>query len=430
MKRRVIITGMGAITPLGLTPEETWQNLLASKSGIRPIRIFEAETFPTTFAAQVPAEFDIRRYVRDPSAVKMAGRNVLFALAAARSAMDDSGLAPGDYDPSRFGIYLGSGEGVLDFMTTAWCMSDSIGKDGNINTARFAELGLERFDPRRELEVEPHLPASHIACEHGLCGPAYSCLTACAASTQATGEAMELIRTGRADLMLTGGTHSMIHPLGIAGFNLLTALSVEPKDQPWKASRPFDRNRAGFVLGEGSTVMILEELEHARRRGARIWAELTGFGSSADAYRMTDIQPEGRGAAAAIRMALQDAAVGPEDIDYISAHGTGTQENDRVESLAVKAVFGEFAYRVPISSVKSMLGHLIAAAGATELITCVLAIRDQVLPPTLNYRTPDPHCDLDYVPNQARKAVVETCMSNSFGFGGQNNTLIITRVRD
>jgi len=229
--------------------------------------------------------------------------------------------------------------------------------------------------------------------------------------------------------MIAGGAHSMIHPFGITGFNLLTAIATEPKDEPAKSSRPFDRNRGGFVLGEGSSMLILEELEHARRRGARIHAEITGYGTSADAYRMTDIHPEGRGPIACIRMAMADAGVGPADIDYISAHGTGTQENDKVETLSVKTIFGDFAPKVPISSVKSMLGHLIAAAGATELITCVLAIRDQIVPPTVNYETPDPNCDLDYVPNTARKAKVNRCLSNSFGFGGQNDSLIVERLR-
>jgi 3-oxoacyl-[acyl-carrier-protein] synthase II len=238
---------------------------------------------------------------------------------------------------------------------------------------------------------------------------------------------MNLIRTGEVDTMLAGGTHSMIHPLGVTGFNLLTAISTEHKDEPWRASRPFDRNRAGFVLGEGSTIMILEELGRAQARGAKIWAELTGFGSSADAYRMTDIHPEGRGPSAAMRSALADAGIRPEEVDYISAHGTGTQENDKVETLSVKLVFGPHAPRVPVSSVKSSLGHLIAAAGATELMTCVLAIRDQVLPPTLNLETPDPDCDLDYVPNAARKAKVEVCLSNSFGFGGQNDSVVVRR---
>jgi 3-oxoacyl-[acyl-carrier-protein] synthase II len=426
MKRRVVITGIGSVTPLGLTLEETWQGLLAGKSGIGPIRLFDASTFPTTFAAQVP-DFDLAPYVKDPAPYAKAGRNVRFAMAAARMAFDDAGLAPSDVDRSRFGIYMGSGEGILDFDNLVASIARGTQEDGRVDIASFAEFGLRAYDGLRELEQEPNMPANHLAAEYGLAGPAYSCLTACAASTQAVGEAMDLLRTGRVNRMLAGGTHSMIHPLGVTGFNLLTAISTEPKNEPWRASRPFDRDRGGFVLGEGSTIMVLEELEAARQRGARILAEMVGFGTSADAYRMTDIHPEGRGPAEAMRLALADARVGPEEIDYISAHGTGTTENDKVETLAVKLVFGDAAPRVPISSVKSMLGHLIAAAGATELATCVLAIRDQILPPTINLDTPDPECDLDYVPNRARRAKVEVCLSNSFGFGGQNDSLVVRR---
>jgi len=426
MKRRVVITGIGSVTPLGLTLEETWQGLLAGKSGIGPIRLFDASTFPTTFAAQVP-DFDLKPYVKDPAPYAKVGRNVRFAMAAARMAFEDAGLAAKDVDRDRFGIYMGSGEGIVDFDTLVASIARGTQEDGRVNIVPFAEFGLRVYDGLRELEQEPNMPANHLAAEYGLAGPTYSCLTACAASTQAVGEAMDLLRTGRVDRMLAGGTHSMIHPLGVTGFNLLTAISTEPKNEPWRASRPFDRDRSGFVLGEGSTIMVLEELEAARRRGARILAEMVGFGTSADAYRMTDIQPEGRGAAAAMRMALADARVGPEAIDYISAHGTGTTENDKVETLAVKLVFGDAAPKVPMSSVKSMLGHLIAAAGATELATCVLAIRDQILPPTINLDTPDPECDLDYVPNRARKAEVEVCLSNSFGFGGQNDSLVVRR---
>jgi len=422
---------MGTCNPLGMTIEETWEALLAGRSGIQPIFIFDASTFPTTFASQVP-DFDLAPLVREPETFAHAGRNVRFAMAAARRAMEDAGLADlggpqVGVQPERFGVYTGSGEGRLDFTSLTHALAHALDEDGAVDTVRFAEDGLRRYDAMAELEQEPNMPANHLAHEYGLRGPAYSNLTACAASTQAIGEALNLIRTGRADLMLTGGTHSMIHPLGVAGFNLLTAIATEPKDEPWRASRPFDRDRGGFVLGEGSTMMVLEELEHARARGARIWAEVCGFGTSADAFRMTDIHPEGRGPAASMQLALDDAGIASEDIDYISAHGTGTQENDRVETMAVKLVFGDRAYDVPVSSVKSELGHLIAAAGATELMTCVLAIRDQVVPPTINRDTPDPDCDLDYVPHEAREAKVEVCLSNSFGFGGQNDSLVVRR---
>ena len=426
MTRRIVITGMGSVNPLGLSVEESWKNILAGKSGIRTNAIFDASTFPTPFAAQVP-DFDLAPYVRDPKIFEKAGRNVRFAMAAGRMAFADAGLEHAAFDRRRCGIYLGSGEGILDFMTLVNSIAHGTREDGTVSAVGFAEMGFRHYDAMSELEQEPNMAANHLACEYGLEGPAYSCLTACAASTQAIGEACDLIRTGRVDRMLAGGTHSMIHPLGVAGFNLLTAISTGPKDEPWRASRPFDRDRGGFVLGEGSTILILEELSLAQQRGAHIWAEMTGFGTSADAYRMTDIHPEGRGPAASMRMALEKAGLGPDQIDYISAHGTGTTENDKVETLAVKLVFGEHAYRVPISSVKSSLGHLIAAAGATELMTCVLAIRDQIVPPTMNLDNPDPDCDLDYVPNAARKAKVDVCLSNSFGFGGQNDSLVVRR---
>src|SRR6185503_890353 len=254
------------------------------------------------------------------------------------------------------------------------------------------------------------------------------CLTACAASSQAIGEATEIIRRGDADAMISGGTHSMIHPFGVTGFNLLTALSTN-NENPTKASRPFDRLRDGFVLGEGSAMVVLEELEHARRRGAQIFGEVLGYGSTADAYRITDIHPEGRGAIACMQMAIRDAGLNPTDIHYVNAHGTSTEVNDKVESLACKQVFGENSRNVPVSSTKSMMGHLIAAAGVTELIVCLLAIRDKILPPTINYENPDPDCDLDYVPNVAREARCDVALNNSFGFGGQNITVCVGRFR-
>jgi 3-oxoacyl-[acyl-carrier-protein] synthase II len=257
-------------------------------------------------------------------------------------------------------------------------------------------------------------------------GPNLNCLTACAASSQAVGEATEIIRRGDADVMLAGGTHSMIHPFGVTGFNLLTALS-ESNDEPTKASRPFDRLRNGFVLGEGSAMVVLEELEAAKARGARIYGEVAGYGTTADAYRITDIPPDGHGGIAAMRMAIADAGLNPTDIQYVNAHGTSTTVNDRVETRICKEVFGDRAEEVPVSSTKSMMGHLIAAAGVTEMIVCLLAIRDGVLPPTINYENPDPDCDLDYVPNEARPATIQYALNNSFGFGGQNVTLCLAK---
>ena len=270
---------------------------------------------------------------------------------------------------------------------------------------------------------------AHLAMEFNARGPSLNCLTACAASTQAIGEATEIIRRGDADIMISGGAHSMIHPFGVTGFNRLTALSTFNED-PKSACRPFDATRGGFVLGEGAGIVILESLDHAKARGAKILAEVIGYGSSCDAYAVTDQHPEGRGAIVAINEALKDANLKPTDIHYINAHGTGTKENDSTETLAVKATFGPHAKNVPMSSIKSMMGHLIAAAGAVELITCVLTIRDNIIPPTANYSQPDPECDLDYVPNVARKAPVDIAMSNSFGFGGQNDTLIVKRFTE
>src|SRR5204863_4293105 len=278
----------------------------------------------------------------------------------------------------------------------------------------------------REIEQEPNMPLSHIALLTGARGPAMNCLTACAASTQAIGEATEILRRGDADVMIGGGAHSMIHPFGVTGFNRLTALSTA-NDKPQCASRPFDNARGGFVLGEGAGVVILETLEHAISRKAEILAEVVGYGSTADAFRITDQHPTGEGAVIAMREALADAKLSARDIHYINAHGTSTRENDGNETGAIKQVFGDHAKNVPVSSIKSMMGHLIAAAGAVEMICCALAIRDNMLPPTTNYQNHDPECDLDYVPNKARAAKVDVALSNSFGFGGQNYTIIVKR---
>jgi 3-oxoacyl-[acyl-carrier-protein] synthase II len=320
---------------------------------------------------------------------------------------------------------MGSGEGNQDFATFSKMMAAALQGD-HYDAAKFIAAGIELLDPEKELEQEPNMPAAHLATMFNAQGPNLNCLTACAASSQAVGEATEIIRRGDADVMLAGGTHSMIHPFGVTGFNLLTALS-ESNDEPTKASRPFDRLRNGFVLGEGSAMVVLEELEFARARGANIYGEVAGYGTTADAYRITDIPPDGHGGIAAMRMAIADAKLQPSDIHYVNAHGTSTTVNDKVETKACHEVFGEFAAKVPVSSTKSMMGHLIAAAGVTEMIVCLLAIRDSVLPPTINYENPDPDCDLDYVPNEARPANIQYALNNSFGFGGQNVTLCLSK---
>jgi 3-oxoacyl-[acyl-carrier-protein] synthase II len=424
MRRRVVVTGMGCVTPLGVSPEELWKNLLASKSGVAKTTLFDASNFPTKISAEV-RNWSVANDGLDAATWKNRSRHTQFAAGAATQAMRDSGVQDG-VDPTRFGVYLGAGEGQQDFMRFSRMMTlASAGGDFSLKT--FVESGLSELDPVAELEQEPNMPASYLASMFNAQGPNANCLTACAASSQAVGEATEIIRRGEADVMLSGGAHSMIHPFGVTGFNLLTALS-ERNDEPERASRPFDLHRDGFVLGEGAAMVVLEEYERAKARGATIYGEIAGYGTTADAFRITDTHPEGRGAASSITMALNDAGLNQADVHYINAHGTSTAVNDRVETLAVRKAFGEHANGIPMSSTKSMTGHLIAAAGATELIICLMSMRDNIVPPTINYDTPDPQCDLDYVPNKAREHKVRAALNNSFGFGGQNIALIATAV--
>jgi len=415
------VTGVGCVTPLGNNVPELWENLKQGRSGVGYTTLFDASNFPTRISAEVK-NWSLADVGEDPASWEKRGRHTKFSIGAAKQAMDESGVA-GSVDPDRFGVYLGAGEGQQDFYNFSHMMVAAL-KNGELDLAEFIQEGLNRLDPQLELEQEPNMPAAYVATRFGAEGPNFNCLTACAASSQAIGEATEIIRRGEADVMLSGGAHSMIHPFGVTGFNLLTALS-ENNDNPQKASRPFDLHRDGFILGEGAAMVVLEDYEHAKKRGAPIYGEILGYGTTADAFRITDTHPEGRGAITCMKMALRDAGKNPADIDYINAHGTSTQVNDRVESLAIKEAFGpDIAYKVPVSSTKSMTGHLIAAAGATELIICLMAMRDGIVPPTINYETPDPQCDLDYVPNKAREKKVRTILTNSFGFGGQNIALI------
>jgi len=425
MRRRVVVTGIGCVTPMGVDVKTIWRRLLAGESGVGYTTLFDASNFPTQISAEV-RNWDLSEVGEDPADWKYQGRHTHFAVGAAKKAMADSGLDLNKIDPTRFGVYTGSGEGQQDFDRFTQMMMAGLNGGDALDLAKFTKKGLETLHPVAELEQEPNMPAGHLASLFNAQGPNVNCLTACAASSQAVGEAVELIRRGEADVMLAGGTHTMIHPFGVTGFNLLTALSTR-NDEPARASRPFDRDRDGFVLGEGAGMVILESLEQAQARGATIYGEIVGYGSTADAFRITDAHPEGRGAIRCIQMALDDAGLGPDDVDYINAHGTSTTVNDKVETLAIKKVFGEQAYKIPISSTKSMMGHLIAAAGATELIICLLAIRDNVVPPTINYETPDPECDLDYIANVAREHPCDVALTNSFGFGGQNIALLASR---
>jgi 3-oxoacyl-[acyl-carrier-protein] synthase II len=429
MSKRVVITGMGWITPMGHSLQTVWKRLLAGETGIAPTTLFNAETFPTTICAEVK-DFRLTDHIDPIGPHAGAGRNTQFALAALQQAWSAAGLDGEKLDLDRVGIYLGSGEGSLDFNAfTTTCLSAWKQDAGAIDSVRWGQLATELMNVTRELEQEPNMPLSHLALLSGARGPALNCLTACAASTQAIGEATEILRRGDADVMIGGGAHSMIHPFGVTGFNRLTALSTANAD-PRAASRPFDAQRGGFVLGEGAGMVILETLDHAKFRGANILAEVAGYGSTADAFRITDQDPNGLGAVNAMQEALKDAGLTPADIDYINAHGTGTRENDGNETGAIKTVFGRAPGPCPVSSIKSMMGHLIAAAGAVELICCVLAIRDNILPPTMNLHHPDPECDLDYVPNRARPAKVDVALSNSFGFGGQNDSIIVKRFAE
>ncbi len=427
MRRRVVVTGIGSINPMGHDVETVWSGLKESRSGVDYTTIFDASKFPTKIAAEVK-DWDIADAGEDPVKWEHRGRHTKFAAGAAKQAIASSGILDSQLDPTRFGVYLGSGEGNQDFTSFTRMMTAALAA-GDLDLRAFTRAGLETLNPLHELEQEPNMPASHLASMFDAQGPNANCLTACAASSQAIGEATEIIRRGDADVMLSGGTHSMIHPFGVTGFNLLTALSTR-NDEPMKASRPFDRLRDGFVLGEGAAMIVLEDLERARKRGAHIYGEILGYGSTADAYRITDIHPDGRGASSCMRMAIEDAGLSADDVDYINAHGTSTTVNDKVETRACKDVFKERAPQVPISSTKSMMGHLIAAAGVTELIVCLMAIRDSVLPPTINYENADPECDLDYVPNEAREAKCDIALNNSFGFGGQNIALIVGRYKN
>ena len=427
------------MTPLGHDVDAVWARLMKGDAAFGRVDKFDATSFATNFAAQVKG-FDFEALFPGAKRHASAGDSTKFALVAALHAWKQAGLDGYDrFDGSRMGLYMGSGEGPLDIDSFAHaCLASWNPETRSVDDGRWLKTALAEMDALTELEQEPNMTLAHLSDAFGLQGPAFNCMTACAASTQAIGEAFEIIRHGDADLMFAGGSHTMIHPLGMTGFIRLTAMS-QRRDGHLTASRPFDQTRDGFVMGEGAGMLVLEDLEHALARGARPLAEIAGYGSSADAFRITDIQPEGKGAVAAMSQACAQAGIDPKApgadgrprVHYISAHGTGTQENDRIETRAVKMLFGEHAMKVPFSSVKSMFGHLIQAAGAVELITCVQAIRTGWVPPTMNLANADPQCDLDYVPNAARdlnaSGGIDVCLSNSFGFGGQNDTLCVRR---
>ncbi len=410
MRRRVVMTGLGCISPLGLNLNETWAALLAGKSGAGPITRFDASKHKTRFAAEVKG-FDPVALFGTREARKM-DRFAQFAIAAAQEALDQSGLQINEVNRDRIGVVIGTGIGGITTMIE--------------NYEALNERGPDRVSPFLIPMMISDSAAGMLAIRIGARGPNMALATACASGSNAIGEAAEMIWRGSADAMLVGASESAVVPLAMAGMNVMTALSTR-NDSPETASRPFDKNRDGFLMGEGAGMVVLESLESAQARGAKILCEFSGYGASDDAYHISAPAENGAGAAISMKLALEHAGLKPEDIGYINAHGTSTQLNDKSETAAIKTVFGEYAYKVPISSTKSMTGHLLGASGAVEAAICAKVLAENILPPTINYETPDPVCDLDYVPNTPRSAKPRHVMSNSFGFGGHNATIIMSR---
>jgi beta-ketoacyl-acyl-carrier-protein synthase II len=409
--RRIVITGLGTISPLGTELQDFWNKLLEGRSGIRRITHFDPQDLPCQIAGEIP-DFDPTDFM-DKKEARRLSRNSQIALAAAQQAVEDSGLPPTMPEPERAAVYFGTGAGGLDVF------------EDSTNILR--SKGYKRVNPFALPGTMPNMAAYSIGRQYQCLGPNVTITTACATGTQVIGEGSELIRRGAADIVICGGTEALIRDVALAGFIAMRAMPLNYNDAPERASRPFDLNREGFVCSEGSGVLILEELGHAIKRGARIYAEVVGHGASSDGYHMAAPDPHAAGPIRAMKWALQDAKINPKDIDYINAHGTSTALNDPNETRAIKSVFGEYAYDVPISSIKSMLGHAMGASGTLEAIACALAIKHGWIPPTINYETPDPECDLDYVPNQARQVDMTYALSNSFGLGGQNACVVLKR---
>jgi len=413
LARRVVVTGVGLVSPLGIGREETWKGVLAGKSGAAPITHFDTTGFPVTIAAEVKG-FDPLLYV-EKKEVKKMGLFIQFALAAAQFAIEQAGLQITPEIADRTGVFIGTGIGGFDVIERE-------------HTA-LMQGGPRKISPFFIPAAIANLASGFVSIRWGAKGPNSATCTACSSGAHAVGDSFRLIQRGDAEVMICGGAEGAITPMGVGGFASMRALSTR-NEEPEKASRPFDRDRDGFVVGEGAGILILEELGFALRRGAAIWAEVVGYGMTGDAFHITQPSEDADGAVRAMRLTLADANVAPGQVDYINAHGTSTPYNDRQETLAIKKVFGDHAYKVPVSSTKSMTGHLLGGAGGLEAGLSVLAIRDQVLPPTINYENPDPDCDLDYVPNQPRQAAVEYVLSNSFGFGGTNAVLLFKRYTD
>ena len=414
MKRRVVVTGMGAVTPVGNDVATMWRSLIEGKSGAAPITHFDASNFEVRFACEVKG-FDVTQYM-DRKEAKRSDQFTQYAVAAANQAMHDAGFGDGTgYDPDNTGVIVGSGIGGLKIFE----------EQHDVYRSR----GPTKISPFFIPMFISDIAAGIVSMQFNAKGPNYATVSACATSAHAIGDAFRTIQYGDADVMITGGAEATVTPMAVGGFANMKALS-ERNDSPGTASRPFDLTRDGFVMGEGGAVMILEELEHAKRRGARIYSEIVGYGATGDAYHLTAPAPNGEGAQRAMKRALKDAGLTPQDVQYINAHGTSTPANDMNETAAIKAVFGETAYKVSVSSTKSATGHMLGAAGAVEAVISTLAINNSLIPPTINYETPDPECDLDYTPNKPVSRTVDAAISNSFGFGGHNTTLAIRRFTD
>jgi len=425
--RRVVITGLGVVAPNGIGKESFWDACLDGTSGVGPIRSFDASGHPIKIAAEV-RDFDVGPFLpaNHKKSVKIMSRAMRFAVGAAGLAVEDSGLNLDRVNPERVGVVMGTGLVPVDLPELTPALVDACDENGKLQTRRLGERGRDALFPLWILKYLPNMFSAHISMAFNAQGPNNTITTACAAGTQSVGEAFRLIDRGDADIILAGGADSRIDPLLMLAYTALGALS--PSDRPAnEVSRPFDAGRDGFVMGEGAGVLILEELERAKRRGATIYAEVLGLGTSFDAYAATKPDPHARGAARAISAALREAHVDCKDVDYINAHGTSTRLNDIMETMAVKRVFGEGARALPLSSIKSMVGHLIGAAGAVEAVAMAMTLHSGALPPTINLTQPDPECDLDYVPNSAREMPVRTAVSTSFGFGGQNAALVMRR---
>jgi 3-oxoacyl-[acyl-carrier-protein] synthase II len=413
LTRRVVVTGLGLVTPIGNTVEATWTALMRGQSGADRIKRFDVEKFPVKFACEIK-DFDPLNYVEKKEARKM-GAFIHYAIAAAQEAMADSGLDVSDDIAEEVGTYISSGIG--DF----WAIEREHSK--------LLNDGPNRISPFFIPSAIVNLAAGQVSIRHNAKGPNSATATACAAGAHAIGDSFKLIQREAADVMICGGAESAITPMSVAGFAAMRALSTR-NDEPLTASRPFERDRDGFVIGEGAGIMILEELEFARSRGARIYAELVGYGMTADAFHITMPDDTGSGAIRVMQKTIEDAGIQPEEVGYINAHGTSTPYNDKFETLAIRKTFGEHAYQLAVSSTKSMTGHLLGAAGGIEGVFSVLSLHRKILPPTINYFNPDPECDLDYVPNEPREAVVNYALSNSFGFGGTNAALLFKRYQD